>query len=121
MIRLAAIGDIHTRKGTEAELRKLFDLVREEADLLLLAGDLTDSGVADEARVLASLLDCEQLPVVAVLGNHDCHHNQQEAIQEILEACGVVVLDGDGWVFERAGVRLGLAGCIGFGGGFRSF
>ena len=121
MIRLAAIGDIHTRKGTEAELRKLFDFVREEADRLLLAGDLTDSGVADEARVLASLLDCEHLPVVAVLGNHDCHHNQQEIIQEILEACGVVVLDGDGWVFERAGVRLGLAGCIGFGGGFRPY
>lgn len=121
MIRLAAIGDIHTRKGVEAELRELFQFVQSEADLLLLAGDLTDSGVADEAHVLASLLDCDALPVVAVLGNHDHHHNQQDAIREILEESGVVVLDGDGWVFERSGVRIGLAGCIGFGGGFRPF
>ncbi|MDI3341863.1 MAG: metallophosphoesterase [Sphaerobacter sp.] len=121
MIRLAAIADIHARRGTEGVLRGLVEAVARDADLLLIAGDLTDSGLVEEARLLASVLDASPLPVVAVLGNHDFHHQQQLAIQETLAAHGVVLLDGDGWVFERGGVRLGIAGCVGFGGGFRPY
>lgn len=121
MVRLAAIADIHARPGGEEPLRELLEQTRAEADLLVIAGDLTDSGYADEARVLAEIVDEVDLPIVTVLGNHDFHRDQQVEIKQVLEEHGVIVLDGDGWIFEHEGVRLGIAGCVGFGGGFRPY
>lgn len=121
MVRLGAIADIHARPGAEAALTGLFERAQAETDVLVIAGDLTDSGLADEARALAGVLEHFDLPVVAVLGNHDYHHDQQVEIRQILEEAGMHMLDGEGWVFEHDGVRIGIAGCIGFGGGFRPY
>lgn len=121
MVRLAAIADIHARPGGEDGLAKLFVRAEAEADVLVIAGDLTDSGLEDEARVLAEMLDDVRIPVVAVLGNHDFHHDQQLGIKQVLEEHGMVILDGDGWIYEHEGIRLGIAGCVGFGGGFRPY
>jgi hypothetical protein len=45
--------------------------VAEQADVLLLCGDLTDYGTVEEARVLVKELAGARLPTVAILGNHD--------------------------------------------------
>ncbi|MEU7556646.1 metallophosphoesterase, partial [Streptomyces sp. NPDC044571] len=52
MIRVAAVGDIHLGPGSEGRLRPAFATLGECADLLLLAGDLTRHGTAQEARVV---------------------------------------------------------------------
>jgi Icc-related predicted phosphoesterase len=92
----------------------LFAKVVETAEVLLLAGDLTDYGTADEARVLAKELSHLRIPTAAVLGNHDVESGQEAEVRNILRDAGVVMLDGD--AVELAGV--GIAGVKGFGGGF---
>ena len=89
-----------------------------QADLLLLAGDLTRCGSVDEIRMVVDELSNVPLPTIAVLGNHDLHSDQGDEITEILEAGGITVLDRSGIVVDVRGVRVGVAGAIGFGGGF---
>jgi Icc-related predicted phosphoesterase len=113
-VRIATLGDLHCTKSAQGTLQPLFARVSEEADLLLLAGDLTDYGLPDEARVLARELTSLRIPVVGVLGNHDLESGQTDEVRRILTDAGMVVLDGD--ACEVHGV--GIAGVKGFGGGF---
>jgi Icc-related predicted phosphoesterase len=81
----------------------------------VIAGDLTDYGLPDEARALArELSQGLKIPIVAVLGNHDVESGQAKEVQDILRDSGVTILDGDSC--ELHGV--GIAGVKGFGGGF---
>jgi Icc-related predicted phosphoesterase len=114
-VRLAAVGDLHCTRRSRGELEPLFARMAESADLLLLAGDLTDYGSPDEARMLLSELKPAQArPKVAVLGNHDYESGQEIELKKILAGGGVRVLDGD--ACEILG--LGIAGVKGFIGGF---
>lgn len=113
-MRVAAVGDVHCNKGSSGKLQGLFGAVKSHADVLLLCGDLTQEGRPEEALVLAGELQPAEVPVLAVLGNHDFEADAPKAVTEILEAAGVVVLDGGTW--EQDGV--GFAGIKGFGGGF---
>src|SRR3954453_17743869 len=70
-IRVAAAGDIHACADDADRIREAFAHVDDCADIVLLAGDLTQHGEADEARVLADACRGMSIPVVAVLGNHD--------------------------------------------------
>jgi Icc-related predicted phosphoesterase len=88
--------------------------VKESADMLLIAGDLTDYGRPDEAQVLARELSAMRIPVVAVLGNHDVESGKESEVTQVLADAGVVVLDGD----AREILGVGIAGVKGFGGGF---
>ncbi|HYE98124.1 MAG TPA: metallophosphoesterase [Planctomycetota bacterium] len=114
-MRLAAVADLHCSRHAHGELQALFARMAEEADVLLLGGDLTDYGTPNEARLLAAELKAASArPVLAVLGNHDYESGQQHAVKDILREAGVHVLDGDGW--EADGI--GVAGVKGFLGGF---
>ena len=113
-IRFAAVGDIHVQKDSGGTLRNLFAQADEAADALLLCGDLTDYGTADEARILAEELGTMHIPVIAVLGNHDYESGTPEVVTDMLARTGTHVLDGS--VCEIEGV--GIAGVKGFGGGF---
>lgn len=112
--RLAAVSDIHYGKSSQGSMQSLFANIAESADVLLLPGDLTDYGLAEEARILAKDLAQVKIPVVAVLGNHDFESDEQGEIVRILTDVGVHMLDGDSW--EYRGV--GFAGVRGFCGGF---
>jgi Icc-related predicted phosphoesterase len=115
MVRVAAVGDLHCTKTTEGQLQPLFAKIGESADVLVLCGDLTDYGTAEEARVLAKELTATKLPKLAVLGNHDYESNAADEVAGILaDSAGVVVLDGT--AVEVLGV--GFAGAKGFPGGF---
>ncbi|MEU6257026.1 metallophosphoesterase [Streptomyces sp. NPDC047043] len=118
MIRVAAVGDIHMGADSQGLLRPAFDTLPDCADLLLLAGDLTRHGTPDEARVVAQEVRGLPVPVVAVLGNHDHHDEQPEKVAGILQDAEVTVLEGRATVVECGGVRVGIAGTKGFGGGF---
>ena len=114
VVRLAALGDIHYSKSSQGSFQPLFAQIADSADVLLLAGDLTDYGLADEARILAKDLAPVKIPVVAVLGNHDFEGNQEREITQILTDVGVHLLDGDTWEYHG----VGFAGIRGFCGGF---
>ena len=114
MVRLAALADIHYSKSTPSSFQPLFAQIAESADVLVLCGDLTDYGLADEARILAKDLAQVKIPIVAVLGNHDFEANQEHEITRILSDVGVHTLDGDTWEFRG----VGFAGVRGFCGGF---
>jgi Icc-related predicted phosphoesterase len=114
VVRIAAVGDLHCTRTSQGSFQMLFAKVVETAEVLLLAGDLTDYGTADEARVLAKELSHLRIPTAAVLGNHDVESGQEAEVRNILRDAGVVMLDGD--AVELAGV--GIAGVKGFGGGF---
>jgi Icc-related predicted phosphoesterase len=118
VIRIGAVGDVHFSADSPGRLRPHLEAATGELDLLLLAGDLTRRGDPAEARVLATELRGLPMPVVAVLGNHDYHMNAQDAIRAVLEEAGVRVLEGEGVVLAVDGVRVGVAGVKGFGGGF---
>jgi Icc-related predicted phosphoesterase len=114
IIRLAAVSDIHYSRTAQGSLGPLFSQIAESADVLLLGGDLTDYGLAEEARILAKDLAPVKIPVVAVLGNHDFESGEEGDITRVLTDVGVHMLDGDSW--EYRGV--GFAGVRGFCGGF---
>jgi Icc-related predicted phosphoesterase len=118
VIRIAAVGDIHVGTDSDDSLVDAFAGVDAQADVLLLAGDLTKCGTPDEARVLVHELEKVTVPMVAVLGNHDHHDGRPEAIADILGNAGVHVLEGHAAVLDLPGGRLGVAGVKGFGGGF---
>lgn len=113
-IRLAAVGDLHVRKGDAGKLRHLFAQAAEAADVLLLCGDLTDYGLPEEAHLLAADLSSANMPVVAVLGNHDLESGYGDEVQRILADAGVRVLDGEACEVEG----IGIAGAKGFAGGY---
>lgn len=114
LVRVAAVGDLHCTKTSEGSFQQLFASIAASADVLLLAGDLTDYGLPDEARVLARALSSVRLPIAAVLGNHDMESGREVDVQQILTEVGVTMLDGD--ATELKGI--GIAGVKGFGGGF---
>ncbi len=114
LVRIAALGDVHCSRTSAGAFQALFAKASESAELLLLAGDLTDYGLPDEARILARELKAARIPVVAVLGNHDFESGKADEVREILTEAGTTVLDGD--AFETHGI--GIAGVKGFGGGF---
>jgi len=116
VLRVAAVGDVHCSKSSQGTLQPLFARAAERADVLVLCGDLTDYGLADEARVLARELSGIKMPVLGVLGNHDFESGHAEEVCAILGEAGVRVLDGEG--VEIQGV--GFAGVKGFAGGFGS-
>lgn len=118
MIRLAAAGDVHAGADSAGKLRPRFEDLPGQADLLLLAGDLTRRGHPEEAGVLAAELGGIGVPIVAVLGNHDYHLDREDEVAGILAAAGVRVLEGEATVVEANGARVGVAGTKGFGGGF---
>ncbi|HEY8049823.1 MAG TPA: metallophosphoesterase [Ramlibacter sp.] len=114
VVRFAAVGDLHVRKDSAGQLREYFAQAAEAADVLLLCGDLTDYGTAEEAKVLAEELSAAAIPKIAVLGNHDYESGVPDTVRTILMKAGVKMLDGE--ACEIDGV--GIAGVKGFAGGF---
>lgn len=118
MIRLAAVGDLHLTVHGRGKLRPQLEGLEDEADVLLLAGDLTNWGKVEEAEVLVSELSGLEIPCVAVLGNHDYHSEGPERVREILEGAGIQVLENEATTITIGQERLGIVGGKGFGGGF---
>lgn len=118
MIRVAAVGDVHFGSDSAGTLRPHLEHLCDRADVLLVAGDLTRHGAREEAEVLADELRGLEIPVVAVLGNHDYELEQPHAIVDVLARAGVRMLMDATTVVEVDGLRLGIAGVKGFGGGF---
>jgi Icc-related predicted phosphoesterase len=113
-MRIAATADLHFTPQSYDKIRDTMGRVRDEADLLILAGDLTNYGKPSEMESLLNAMVRLRVPIVAVLGNHDYEGGQEAELMRMMSAEGIKVLDGTG--YERDGV--GFAGTKGFPGGF---
>ena len=113
-LRVAAIGDLHVMEDSIAPYRELFAEISNEADVLVLCGDLTNFGKTKEAEILAEDIRACAIPVIGVLGNHDYECGQPENVTAILQSVGMKVLDEQ--AVEIEGV--GFAGVKGFMGGY---
>jgi Icc-related predicted phosphoesterase len=117
-IRVAAAGDIHAGVAEGDRVRAAFARAAAQADLIVLAGDLTQHGQVDEASGVADACRHLEIPIVAVLGNHDWQSDRPTDLTRTLAEAGVVVLDRSHTILPVNGVSVGVAGVKGFVGGF---
>jgi Icc-related predicted phosphoesterase len=115
-LRIAAVADIHVKKSAAfGVLKPMFEAASNEADVLLLCGDVTDYGLVEEAKILAREITASlRIPSIGVLGNHDFESGKADEVVKILTDAGVTMLDGGSHEIEG----VGFAGIKGFGGGF---
>lgn len=112
--KIAAVGDLHVRETDKGKWVEYFKEISNQADVLIICGDLTDTGDEGEAQVLSDELKSCTVPVVAVLGNHDHEKGRHKLIRQIVQNGNVHVLDGEAVILGG----VGFAGVKGFGGGF---
>jgi uncharacterized protein len=115
-MRIAAIGDLHCRVNFSEQMDEILEGVAEQADILVMAGDLTDTGLPEEAETLAEGLKSLAMPKIGILGNHDYESGLAHEVKSVMEASGVIILDGS--LHEIGDV--GFVGTKGFCGGFGS-
>ena len=115
-IHIAAMGDLHCRGNFAGKFRSLFSQISDNANILLLCGDLVDYGLPEEAHVLAKELGevAKRIPIIAVLGNHEFESGKVDDVRKILTDAGIILLDGDACEIQG----IGFAGVKGFAGGF---
>lgn len=116
-VRIAAVADIHVTDTDKNKWVEYFKEVSKNADVLLICGDLTNTGDESEAEILRDELKACTIPVVAVLGNHDYEKGRQKLIRQTLQNENVHILDGEAIVIKD----VGFAGVKGFGGGFDNY
>lgn len=118
ILRVAAIADIHIRTNA-VERPNALEGIPDLADLLVVAGDITEMGRLAEVEVAARAFRSTPMPVYAVLGNHDRRGLRRMAMRKTLSRAGVQLLDGEFRIHELPnGMRVGIAGTTGTGGGF---
>lgn len=115
-IRIAAVGDIHVKENEKGKWKDYFGNISNYADVLLLCGDLTDTGRKEEAQTLVRELETCSIPVLAVLGNHDYESGTDGEVKEVLKDA-LQLLDGNSVVVKG----VGFAGVKGFAGGFNRY
>ena len=113
-MRIADTADLHFTPQRHSALHEQLNRVRDEADVFVVAGDLTNFGEPAEMEPLLNALVRVRVPVIAVLGNHDYECGKQEELIRMMVTGGVKVLDGS--TYQRDNV--GFAGTKGFIGGF---
>jgi Icc-related predicted phosphoesterase len=118
LLHIAAAGDIHSSEPLRDRIHQAFAGLPGQADLVLLAGDLTTHGEPEQAAVLADAARDVGLPVVAVLGNHDYHANRCDEVVGVLRDAGIRVLSRDFVILDVNGMDVGIVGTKGFVGGF---
>src|SRR5947208_3627878 len=91
-LKIAAVGDLHVKEDATVSYRDMLGEISRKADVLVIAGDLTDLGKPREAELLAEDLRACAIPVVAVLGNHDYECDAVETVSQILRQAGVRLL-----------------------------
>jgi Icc-related predicted phosphoesterase len=119
-IRVAAAGDIHCSELNREQIQAAFAALDGDADLILLAGDLTAEGSPEEAEILVEAAARASAPICAVLGNHDWHAGAGATAEIVdrLTAGGISVLERGAVRLDLGGILVGVVGAKGFVGGF---
>ncbi len=129
--RIAFLSDIHVNLRTN-EPRFVYNRHFDEAiaaanavkpDLVLIAGDLTDSGTPDQMTLFKQMAKRLTAPVLFVAGNHDVGIVGVDDLKTTITPARVDLFSrklGPNWfVREKAGIRvIGINSCL-FGSGFK--
>jgi len=120
-LRVALLSDLHVKRSPTAiaKLSELWsEVIEQTPDIILLGGDYINDGASNQdipsiGPAIANIFRASgDIPVVAVLGNHD-HWSGAESWTEYLSEAGVIVLENETVVLEAVGP------CIrGFGDAF---
>ena len=113
-MRIGATADLHFLSPRFGVIQEQLARVRDQADILVVAGDFTNYGKPEEMEQILDSLVRLRLPIVAVLGNHDYESGAQVELMRMMTDAGIKLLDGT--AYERDDV--GFAGTKGFPGGF---
>src|SRR5918995_1445623 len=92
-LRIAAVGDVHMADDLRGRYAPALAELSGQADVLLVAGDLTQHGTLEEAAAFAEEFATSDVPVVAVLGNHDHHSGLEQEITGLIQRSGITVLE----------------------------
>lgn len=116
-MKIAAISDIHVEEHSKGSYTQIFSRISEEANVLLITGDLTHGGLTEQAEVLIEELTACKIPIITVFGNHDHEGGKTDEIKKMLTKSRITVLDGTTEVIQD----VGFAGIKGFCGGFGKY
>ena len=117
-MKIAAAGDLHCTDAIRESVAASFERTAGEADLILLAGDLTTHGEPEQAAILADACRGLRVPVCAVLGNHDHHADRAAQVGAVLRDAGITVLERGSARVPIGATEVGIVGLKGFLGGF---
>lgn len=115
-LRIAAVGDIHIKAESQDLGFENLEQLNETADILLLCGDLTNTGTEEEASNLVKILSRLHIPVAGVFGNHDYANEKGDEVRKILSEGNMHFLDTTPFEIDN----VGIVGVKGFGGGFEN-
>ena len=90
-MRLAWATDIHLDHANEAARRKFCESVNEQADAVVIAGDIAESRILGAS--LTMLADLIVRPVYFILGNHDFYRGSVTSTRRVV---GYVVSESKG-------------------------
>jgi Icc-related predicted phosphoesterase len=113
-MKIAAVADLHCEIEHIGFWAPRLRPVNDEADCLILAGDLTSTGDLGELRVLLGELEAITIPIVTVLGNHDYDSGRARVIAETLRRAGINNLEGNAAEIDD----VAFVGGMGVEGGF---
>src|SRR5260370_20703167 len=85
-MRIAALADLHFSPQRYDRIREPLGRVRDEADVLVLAGDLTNYGKKEEMESLLNALVRIRVPIVAALRYHQYERKHQDELILIMTA-----------------------------------
>ena len=121
--RIAQVSDLHNAEFGD-ENRKLLELLRRaEPDVIVIIGDLVDSGRTDLDVALDFAADAVLIaPCYYVSGNHEAASGQWPELSRGLIRAGVTVLEDEAVLLERGGEWVRLIGVCdpAFGGGMKN-
>ncbi len=116
LFTIAAVSDLHVNKYSLGN--DFFRHVNENADLLVVGGDIGD-GKEEEIKLFLELVVNLKIPIVVIFGNHDCDSDNLEDLKKMLKKNSLLtVLDGECETYDLRGRKLGIFGIKGYGGGF---
>lgn len=109
--RIAQVSDLHNAEFGENNARLLELLSESGPDIIVITGDLVDSGHTDIDIAIRFAEEAARIaPVYYVTGNHEARLSQYDRLRNGLEAAGVSMLEDRAVELERDGEKITLAG-----------
>lgn len=109
--RIAQVSDLHNAEFGENNVRLLELLSESRPDIIVITGDLVDSGHTDIDIAISFAEEAARIaPVYYVTGNHEARLSQYDRLRNGLEAAGVSMLKDRAVELERDGEKITLVG-----------
>lgn len=109
--RIAQVSDLHNKEFGKGNARLLDKLKKLQPDIIVVTGDLIDSGNTNIDVAVSCVRQMADIaPVYFVSGNHEFNSGQYAALKVELAAAGAQVLDNAGVILKREGEQIALLG-----------